>query len=625
MQLDLFQSFDSGWKPKPIPPVPSGIEVAVDTETRDDKLIDDGPGWRTGASYVTGVSVAFADYRAYWPIAHKFDNTHRKEEVMDWVAAAFKRNRIIMANAPYDIGNLSLYGVPAPQDVVDIQIAESLIEEEGPDGMSLNALAWKYLKERKREEGIRRFAEMQGWRTEAQIKGNMWQMPGPVVAPYAEGDADQTLRIWQKQKVELIAQELGDISALEFDIIPIIHRAVKRGIPFDVRYAEELNDKWAKVEATLLGRLGLSHRDDLGEKEVLLRILKQDGIEPGRTAAGNPSVTKAILEAAKTPLCTALREAQALVKCKRDYLEAMLPRVHRGRVHPEFVQTARSTGDDKEGTRTGRFAAKNPNIQQIPKRSSFTLWKAKDLRKCYVAGDALWAKFDYNSQEPRMQVHYGLLLGLKGAQEVADGFAAGRKAYKTIEELIGNGITYDQTKTVFLGKAYGMGIAKLALDMGLSKERAEEISGQFDAAVPYISQTADQVNKSAAQKGYVKCMLGRRRHFNWWEPSRKSDEPIPPVYGFDEARARWPNARLRRAHTRKAYNALIQGGCSVQTKLAIRQAAREGMDFTMTVHDEISWILDSETKARRCGEIMETVLPMKLPSVADMDLGKSWC
>lgn len=623
-QLDLFDQPRSDWKPKPLPTVPTGIEIAVDTETRDQRLIEDGPGWRFRKSQVVGVSVDFDGYNAYWAIGHMFDNTHKGGEVMDWLAEAFSKNRIIMANAPYDIGNLSMYDVPAPKDVVDIQIAESLIEEEGPNGMSLDELAFKYLKERKNEAGIEQFARTQNWETQREIKGSLWRMPGPVVAPYAEADARQTRAVWQHQKVEFVRQELGDISKLEFDIIPIIHRAVKRGIPFDMRYADELNEKWSKVEKTLLARLGARHRDDLGQKDFLLNILKKDGIEPGRTAKGAPSVTKQILENAKTPMCSALREAGVLIKCKRDYLESMMEKVHNGRVHPEFVQTARASGDDKEGTRTGRFASKNPNIQQIPKRSAYESFQTKDLRKCYHADGGLWAKMDYNSQEPRMQVHYGLALGLKGAQEVADGFAKGIKLYKTLERLI-DGVTYDQTKTIVLGRSYGMGVAKLAAGMGLSLEEAEKVLKAFDETVPYITQTANAVQESANRKGYVKCMLGRRRHFNWWEPKRGKDEPIPPIYGFDAARARWPSANLRRAHVRKAYNALIQGGCSVQTKLAIRESARAGHDFTMTVHDEISWIVAAEADALRCKEIMETVLPMNLPSVADMDLGDRWC
>lgn len=628
LQLGLFDDAHA-WKPKPLPPVPEGVEVAVDTETRDPDLKTEGSGWRTGKSAVVGVSVDFdmpsgKRYTAYWPFAHKFDNTHRKEEVMDWMAAAFKRNRIIMANAPYDIGNLSLYGVPPPEDVVDIQIAESLIEEEGPNGLSLEVLGMKYCGRGKNEGGLRRFAESQG----LDPKADIWKMPGPRVGPYAEEDAALTRDVWQHQKVELTRQNLWDITALEMEIVPIIHRAVKRGICFDVKYAEELDAKWSKVEKDLLRRLGAKSRDDLGEKDFLLRLLKQDGVEPGRTKTGLPSVTKALLERARTPMCALLRETQALVKCKRDYLEAMMERVHRGRVHPEFIQSARADGDDKEGTRTGRFASKNPNIQQIPKRSAFDLWKSKDLRKCYVIGDdgTGWAKYDYNAQEPRMQVHYGLKLGLKGAKEVMEGFAAGRKVYKTIEELVGDGVTYDQTKTVFLGKAYGMGNAKLALDMGLTEERAAQISERFDAAVPYIGETARKADEAAQKNGYVVCMMGRRRHFNWWEPARKGrDENIPPVYGFERAREIWPNARLRRAHTRKAYNALIQGGCSVQTKLAIRDSYKEGLLFNMTVHDEISWPVNSEREAARCGEIMATCLPMLLPSVPELDLGKSWC
>ena len=44
----------------------------------------------------------------------------------------------------------------------------------------------------------------------------------------------------------------------------------------------------------------------------------------------------------------------------------------------------------------------------------------------------------------------------------------------------------------------------------------------------------------------------------------------------------------------------------------------------LSVHDELCFSIDSEEQAKEITEIMETGLPLKVPSKVDQELGDNW-
>jgi hypothetical protein len=53
-------------------------------------------------------------------------------------------------------------------------------------------------------------------------KAEMYKLPYQYVGPYAEQDADLTLRLWQALKVEINRQELHSIFNLESELVTCI-------------------------------------------------------------------------------------------------------------------------------------------------------------------------------------------------------------------------------------------------------------------------------------------------------------------------------------------------------------------------------------------------------------------
>jgi len=82
--------------------------------------------------------------------------------------------------------------------------------------------------------------------------------------------------------------------------------------------------------------------------------------------------------------------------------------------------------------------------------------------------------------------------------------------------------------------------------------------------------------------------------------------------------------KLRRAFTYKALNRLIQGSAADQTKKAMLDCYEAGLTPMLTVHDELCFNVEGQEQATQIQEIMETGVPLKVPSKIDVDIQDDW-
>lgn len=621
VQLPLFEPASHWVPPLMLPDIKEDV-IAIDLETCDPDLTSKGPGWSVKNGHVTGIAVATADRQWYLPIQHMHGDNIDKKMVLSWLGDITKHSKktYIFHNAPYDLGWLSVLGITVKGNIVDTQVTESLLNEERLDGYSLDTISKEYLDRPKNEDLLRQAADAYG----VDPKKEMYKLPARFVGPYAEMDARNTYDIYLKQKPRIIEQGLEKVFHLECRITPIIVEMTKRGIPVDVLKAEELNNEWKQQEKELRKSLG---GVDIFSGQQLARLLTKHGIKYPRTEKGNPSIKKDWLaqHGDAHPILKQLRLARELAKIRSDFVDNAIIRGHtNGRVYPNFVQCAVDDG----GTRTGRFASNNPNIQQVPKRSGD--FDAKRIRALYIADEGYqWASLDYNAQEPRMQIHYGILKDYESAKEAKQYIeTTGKKIYAFIEDRC-EGITYNQAKGVALGRSYGMGKGKMAETIGISEDECGQVLEAFDRFCPYINQLAQRASDQAKRVGYIRTIYGRRRRFNFWTRSdldweeRKS---LVPIYDKATARREWncQEKHLERAYTHKAFNALIQGSTADQTKQAIVDAYDAGYLPYSQVHDELNYPVSSEQDAKTIKDIMEHAVELKIQTVADLDLGEHW-
>lgn len=629
-QQPLFAPVSDWIAPSRFPDLSQCKEISLDVETNDPTLEDRGPGYLFQQGYVCGFSIdTDTGISGYWPIQHLEGNLDRGL-VTQWIAAQAKRLRpdcdIVLANGQYDLGWLKTLGADfTKQRIIDIQVMEALLDEERPGGYSLDRLAKSYLGEGKDETILRHAAAT--W--EINPKSELWKLPAKFVGPYGHRDAVATRAIWHQQKAQLDVQELWDVARLEMRLTPILLEMTERGLLIDQDYATQLNDKWIHREKNLRQKWG---QLDIWSSAELGKILVKDGFTPPLTPKTKKlSVDKNYLSkiSPESSFAREVLELRGLSRTREIYLEKnMLVNLHRGRVHPQYVQIARDDG----GTRTGRLSSKQPNFQQIPKRNP--TFNAKLIRHAVVCDDSSqsWIKSDYRSQEIVIQVHYGLLLGFEGAEQVAEAIKRGEKLYHYIEQASNGRITYDQAKAVVLGRSYGMGVPLMAYNLQMSEDECEIILTNFDETVPFIKLTDKKVQGLARRHGHIRGLMGRRRHFHMWEPkvAWADREEFTKKYGEvgpmtrDECETKFKDYMPVRAQTRKAYNALIQGSGATQTKMAMVDTYDAGQCPRLQVHDEINFQGDSETAPKEIALLMENTIQLKLPVTVDLEIGSHW-
>lgn len=643
LQFELFPP-DSSWTPpSTYPDLTTEKLISLDMETRDPRLKTRGPGFPTLDGEVTGIALATGDSSWYFPVAHFGGGNLDRNITIKWLKDQFKHfnGTLTLANAQYDLGWLATLGIKPNCEVMDIQVIEALLDEERPS-YSLDSLARDYLRLTKEENLLLEAAAT--YRVDP--KAEMWKLPARFVGPYAEQDARITYDIYQKQLPKIQEEGIESILRIESGVTPILLGMARRGVRVDVRAAERLNEEWLKTENDLLKKIGIGP-EDLWTNGFLIDLFKKKGLRTPMTAPtktypdGQPSFNKEFIRGHSDPDVRMVGEVRELSRLRDLFVRKRILEGHiRGRVYPHYIQLS----SDEGGTRTGRLAGKYHNKQQIPKRSKFV--DARRIRALYLPEQGeRWLSADYDAQEPRLQIHYGMLLKLRGSREAAEYVAQGKKLYHLVQDAAG--CDYNQAKTLTLGLSYGMGIAKLAASLGVSPEKARrEILDPLNNNCPFMQQFAQAASTRAAKKGYVRTILGRKKRFKLWQSRnywdyKKQAEHKKNLGEVDEeywdliqkCRAR-PRDKaeeffgskepLERAYTHKAGNAIIQGSAADQTKAAMVALHELGYTLISQVHDEINVSISSEKDIDIIKNTMEHTTPLEIDSKADCELSKTW-
>ncbi len=170
----------------------------------------------------------------------------------------------------------------------------------------------------------------------------------------------------------------------------------------------------------------------------------------------------------------------------------------------------------------------------------------------------------------------------------------------------------DKAKTVNFGIIYGISAFGLQQRLNIPRAEASELINNYFEKYPGVQEYIDRTIEFAKEHGYVATQTGRRRYI------------------------RDINSRSRtvvNAAERLAMNSPIQGTAADMLKLAmikVHRALREGgfeTKMVLTVHDEIVFdMLKSEQQKVMpvIEEAMKTTLPMKVPIVVEMGVGKNW-
>ena len=599
-------------KPEEFPDLRQADTIAIDLETWDPDLKSKGSGSVIKNGKVVGISVAVDGYSGYFPFDHEGGGNLEKNQVIQWFTDICHSSADkVFHNAMYDVCWIRSMGIKINGNIYDTMIAASLVNENR-FRFDLNSLGWDYVGRGKNETELKVAAKEWG----VDPKADMWKLPSMYVGKYAERDAELTLELWKVMQKELSDQDLGSIFELETDLFPCLVDMRFLGVKVDVSKAHELKRQLTLQEEMLLHKIKKETGIDtqIWAARSIAKVFEKLNLPYERTQKTNaPSFTKNFLSSHEHPLVKMIAEAREVNKAHTTFIDTIIRYEHLGRIHADINQIRSDSG----GTVTGRFSYSNPNLQQIPARN-------KDLgpliRSLFVPESGCeWGCFDYNQQEPRLVVHYASLDQDASVFNVKNAYNEGDADFHTIVAKMAD-IPRLQAKTINLGLFYGMGKAKLQAELGVSKEKAEELFSIYHARVPFVKSLMKSVSNRAQHRGQIRTLLGRLCRFHLWEPNSFGMHKALP---FEQA-VQEHGPGIKRAYTYKALNKLIQGSAADMTKKSMLELYREGIIPHIQIHDELDISVESDKQAKRIIEIMESAVDLEIPNKVDYESGKNW-
>jgi len=631
--------------PTEFPDLRSAEEIAIDLETRDPNLKKLGSGAIIGNGEIVGIAVAVDGYKGYFPIAHGTGKNLPRDQVLSWFKDICESPAAkIFHNAMYDVCWIRNLGIKINGLIIDTMIAASLIDENR-FSYTLNSLSWVYLNKGKNEALLIKAAKERG----LDPKADMWKLPAMEVGAYAEEDAALTLELWHNFKKIIIEDDLQKIFNLETDLFPCLVDMRHLGVRVDIEKANQLKTAMAVKEQNLLQQIKIETGVDtqIWAARSIAKVFDKLKLSYNRTEKTNsPSFTKNFISSHKHPVVRMIAEARKINKVSTTFIDTILKHSHNGRIHADINQIRSDDG----GTVTGRFSYSNPNLQQIPARDPDT---GPLIRSLFIPEEGCtWGTFDYSQQEPRLVAHYALRFDYDSAQVIADSYE--NDPSTDFHQIVADMANIDrkEAKTINLGLFYGMGKAKLQNELGVSKEKADELFNQYHGQVPFVKELMTGVMEAAQNKGRIKTLLGRRCRFPKYEPIlRGSDwgtfvpaqdhetilelQKMGPHQLDEEGKVitdkdgnpkknYWHKNPVRRAFTYKALNKLIQGSAADMTKKAMIDLYKEGLIGHIQIHDELDFSIESESQAKKIKDIMENAVDLKVPNKVDYESGPNW-
>ena len=610
IQVPLFKAQTEWVPPQDFPDLSKHDEIAIDLETKDPDLIKMGSGSISKNGDITGIAVAVKDWSGYYPIAHEGGGNMDRKKVLKWFQGVLNTPATkIFHNAMYDVCWIKSIGLKINGKIVDTMIAAAIVDENQMR-YDLNNCSRRYIGQGKDEAALYQAAK--DWGIDA--KAEMYKLPAMYVGSYAEKDAELTYELWQELKKEILHQDIRSIFDLETELFPCLVDMRFLGVRVDVEAAHKLKEELIEEEKELLQKVKKESGVDtqIWAARSIAQVFQKLDLPYDTTEKTNsPSFTQNFLQNHPHPLVKLIARAREINKAHTTFIDTIIKHNHKGRIHAEINQLRGDNG----GTVTGRFSYSNPNLQQIPARNKEL---GPRIRSLFIPEKGCkWGVFDYSQQEPRLVVHYAALQNLYGVDEVLEAYKKGDADFHTIVADMAE-IPRTQAKTINLGLFYGMGKNKLQAELGVSKEKSDNLFRQYHNKVPFVKQLMDNVMQRAQNAGKVRTLLGRLCRFHLWEPNQFGiHKALPHEQAIQEH-----GPGIKRAYTYKALNRLIQGSAADMTKKAMIDLHKEGITPHIQVHDELDISVDGN--ADKIKEIMEATVELEIPNKVDYESGPNW-
>ncbi len=340
-------------------------------------------------------------------------------------------------------------------------------------------------------------------------------------------------------------------------------------------------------------------------QEVLYQKLNLPVFE--KTPTGQPSTSESVLQdlALDFPIVTDILRYRGLSKLTSTYTYSLPLQINpsTGRIHTCFQQAI---------TATGRLSSTNPNLQNIPIKTS----EGRRIRQAFIAPkDHVLISCDYSQIELRIMAHLSkdqnLLNAFNKDQDIHNFTAA------EIFKINPNDVTNEHrryAKAINFGLIYGMSAFGLAKQLSIDNTSAQQYIELYFTRYPGVKKYMDDTKQLAKNQGYVETLFGRRLY-------------LPEINS--------KNVMRRKAIERVAINAPMQGTAADIIKLAMinvdkaltQQKLHNHAKLILQVHDELILEVHQDyidpAKALMV-DAMQSAAKLDVPLKVSSNVGKNW-
>lgn len=410
-----------------------------------------------------------------------------------------------------------------------------------------------------------------------------------------------------KQKIEELQFEKL-FYEMEMPLARVLFEMEHKGFKIDreglsnygIRLDETINELAERIYAYAGREFNINSPKQLGE--ILFETLM---LPHGKKTKTGYSTNAEVLDKLRVyhPIIQDILDYRQVVKLKGTYVDGFIKLLtDDNKIHTTFKQT---------GTATGRLSSSEPNLQNIPIRTTL----GKELRHYFIptTEDYVLVDADYS------QIELRLLAAISGDENMIGAFLSGvdihtstaSNVFHVPEDMVTSELR-KRAKAVNFGIVYGIGEFSLSDDLHISMKEAKEYIESYKASYPLVDKYLKDIVAEGYEHGFVSTLYGRRRY-------------IPELSG--------QNKMLKKFGERVAMNSPIQGTAADIIKVAMinvnRRLKEEGIDahLILQVHDELvveSHKDCSNQAAKILREEMENAILLPVPLSVELTVGETW-
>jgi DNA polymerase-1 len=572
---------------------------AIDTET--DSL-------DTITANLVGISLSVKEGAGcYIPIGHNYEgcsNQPSLDLVVEIIGKAIERNKekAVGQNLKFDIPILFRHKILLDRFHADTMlmsyVLNSTATRHGMDKLALYYLDYETIK----------YGDVAGT---ASKQISFSEVEIDVATNYAAEDADITLRLYNKLEglLEDKPTQKKLLQDIEYPLVHVLSKVEQNGAKIDkdklAAHSKELAEKISDLSSQAFKIAGEEFNLDSPKQllEVLYEKLKLPVLK--KTPKGQPSTNEETLQrlSEEYELPKIILQYRTLAKLKSTYTDSLIKIENPAtqRIHTSYQQAI---------TSTGRLSSTEPNLQNIPIKTS----EGRRIREAFIPdkGNVLISA-DYSQIELRIMAH------LSKDKNLTNAFNKGLDVHSsTAAEVFGvniEDVTDEQrrsAKAINFGLMYGMSAFGLTRQLDIPRADAQKYLDTYFDRYTGVKDYMANTKAQAKEDMFVETIMGRRLYLN-------------------EINA--ANGLRRQAAERAAINAPLQGSAADIIKKAmidintflLRELPETKM--IMQVHDELIFEtpkINAQEILNLMKNMMEKAVNLDIPLIADAAIGKNW-